>query len=93
MSQKLKRCPICKNPGSEQFGYVSCSNPSCALSFVDISPAQWNSRPIEDALLAALERLTNACKKSHDFCCIDGRYTDEVDEADAAISYAKGGES
>ncbi len=68
MSDELKPCPFCGSPASyktdphEGYKYsIQCSSENCPNEDRDfqgycfISADEWNTRPIEDALTAALE--------------------------------------
>lgn len=59
---ELKPCPFCggKNELKQERGYVDVC---CALIGSTISIDEWNTRPIEDALQAEIDRLQ---EKLHD---------------------------
>lgn len=57
MSDELKACSICGNPGVAVEGYVAkmfinCVLSGCANEYARIPLAEWQSRPLEDALRA-----------------------------------------
>ena len=57
---ELKACPLCASvaehcdSGGREL--VACSSQKCPLYVVTAEPAAWNTRPIEDALLARAEK-------------------------------------
>lgn len=58
----LKPCPCCASPGEGYSGatigdWACCSKESCPLSIEWVKLVVWQSRPIEDALRAEVERL------------------------------------
>lgn len=62
MSNELKLCPLCSSPIKKSLstGLVSCSSPFCPLSKCQMDERQWQSRPLEDTLLAANKELRDA---------------------------------
>jgi len=62
MTDELKPCPFCGWPATNIFG-VGCSNDNCPNENRDFQGAscitvdEWNTRPIEDELMAEIERL------------------------------------
>jgi hypothetical protein len=64
MTDELKPCPFCGDKAEvyERPNYVlvGCSgekNEVCDLITCSMTPEEWNTRPIEDALLAACEAM------------------------------------
>ena len=69
MSEELWRCPFC---GAEAkyyetisgTQYAVCSDEHCFMNgcgcYAKISPAEWNTRPLEDALQQKLDEAMNA---------------------------------
>ena len=61
---ELKACPLCASSaesyhagwGGRRELFVACSSQKCPLYVVTAEPAAWNTRPIEDALLARAEK-------------------------------------
>ena len=66
MSEKLKPCPFCghKDIGATDDGYAVCAYCEARMD-VDTSNVSWNTRPIEDALRAEVERLNGRFDTAH----------------------------
>ena len=61
MTEELKPCPFCGSlaVGTEQ--EVCCSDTQCPTSYHEVlTLAEWNHRPIEDALQARIDELEQA---------------------------------
>ena len=65
MAEELKLCPFCDSPikVSLSTGRVSCSNPSCPLYNLRMDEKLWQFRPIEDALRAKLDNVSESIKQ------------------------------
>lgn len=84
---KLKPCPFCGQEAEESFaggGNIACGNRDCQAGMLMLYPSVWNTRPIEDALLAQLaardaliERLIEAGKWGT-VCHLDKMAWDEL---------------
>jgi len=90
MSEKLKPCPFCGKQPKTWFdvdalteGYnVKCCDILITTIFMSDAIKAWNNRPVEDALVEALEALLNHTKNDH---CIRGLN----EQAKAALALAK----
>ena len=63
---ELKPCPFCghKDIGATDDGYAVCAYCEARMD-VDTSNVSWNTRPIEDALRAEVERLNGRFDTAH----------------------------
>ena len=58
---KLKRCPFCggepKRLEGESEAY--CHGQNCPIRLHEMAYTRWNTRPLEDKLVGALEKIAN----------------------------------
>ena len=89
----MKACPFCGSKAKkhkytilgEDFKVAYCPNENCHFHHRTASVADWNTRPIEDALNKRIEQLQ---KDNDDFCSQLSDLTSEKDELfDEALEY------
>lgn len=88
----LKKCPFCGSEAKvDGFGSVECSNiMSCAASDLAMHYANWNRRPIEDALQAKLDQATEDMAKYLNIVVDLQAANDRLAEALERITYHGG---
>ena len=62
--QELRPCAHCGTAPSTKdlFSRPHCINEACSFYAIACNAEEWNHRPLEDALRAELERVTQACQ-------------------------------
>lgn len=105
--QTLKPCPLCGAalifwPGSSSYAHPKVTSADCVLHTIGIHQADavritaWNRRPIEDALVEALEDIARQRTTSEAYDEEDGDWEGAFDlcvqRARAALSLTKGAE-
>lgn len=95
MSEKLKPCPWCKEEPTILQGTFNSEWAYCYHCKIIKLLSDWNHRPIEDALRATLQELTDAEKeirKHKRFVPPDDREIDKIDQAIAEAEEVLHGE-
>jgi len=97
MSEKLRACPFCGKSSTFKSDrhpdLVFCKGDRCPGSVTPCTERQWNTRPIEDELIAALEGVmalhlvSQSCCHSEEFDC---GICDAKDKARKALAKARG---
>lgn len=89
MSEELKACPFCGSVPDiepiEDCEYINCSNLDCIDGVYCLTTKQWNTRPIEDALRAELEKRTAGMHDANAVCMEMKHELDRLKEENHAL--------
>lgn len=92
---ELKPCPFCGHEASESFlgeGFVACGSFNCQIGMTIFDPNSWNTRPIEDALLARAEKAEAVINGMYPMWISAMSYCEHghASDLDRMINYYKG---